>query len=176
LLRQAWGLLVLAALGAVLAAPARAQGPDPAPTRAKAPRPDPAPTHRLEAPSSRLKQTPVRQQVVHPPAPPAPAGPPPVAPQRSFSPAPEPPAPVRQARVQTPRKAKPAAAKPQRAEAPLKKRAVKRALGAIRPIAKAAEASPDGMLLAGGIALFFLSLGEAIFLALSVRFLRGTSA
>jgi hypothetical protein len=34
--------------------------------------------------------------------------------------------------------------------------------------------SPDGKLLAGGLALFVLLLGETIFLALSVRFLAVT--
>jgi hypothetical protein len=52
---------------------------------------------------------------------------------------------------------------------------VKRTLGAIHRIGTPTDSSVDGMLLAGGLALFVLLLGEAIFLSLSVRFLRRTT-
>jgi hypothetical protein len=40
------------------------------------------------------------------------------------------------------------------------------------PVAPAAASSPDTMLLAGGLALFVLVLGDMVFLTLSSRFLR----
>jgi hypothetical protein len=169
-LGQAWALVFLAAIGAVLAGSARAQGPDPvpAPTHAKALRPEPAPTARAKASSSRptnsstvtvQSRTPRSPIVVTPPAP--------IAPQPAFTPAR-----VQRARVEPPKKL---AAKPQRARAPSKKPEVKWTLGARERLGAAVDSSPDGMLLAGGLALFVLLLGETIFLALSVRFLRRTT-
>jgi hypothetical protein len=173
LLWQAWVLLVLAAIGAALAGPASAQAPDPAPPRLKSPRPDPAPTGPREPARSAPAQSPrvtVRARSVEPPPPPAVAPRAPVAPQPSFEPPAPRPTPQR-ARVETPKK--PSAAKPKQARTPSRKRAVKRTLrAALQPIHKATDSSPDSMLLAGGVALFVLSLGQAIFLALSVRFLR----
>jgi hypothetical protein len=172
LLGQAWVLFVLAAISAALAGPAGAQAPDPAPTRVKSPRPDPAPTGRREAPPPRTTQAPAvtpRTRVVEPPAPvtrPSVARQAPVSQPTSSST-------VQRARVETPKK--PQAAKPRKAKPPLRKRAVKRAIGAIQPLARATDRSPDGMLLAGGLALFVLLLGEAVFLALSVRFLRSST-
>jgi hypothetical protein len=52
LLGQVWALALVAVISAALAAPAHAQGPDPAPTHAKALRPDPAPAARPKASSS----------------------------------------------------------------------------------------------------------------------------
>jgi hypothetical protein len=171
LLGQAWVLFVLAAISAALAGPAGAQAPDPAPTRVGSPRPDPAPTGRREAPPPRTRQAPAatpRTPVVEPPAQVTPPSAARQAPVYRSTPSTT----VRRARVQPPKK--PAAAKPQRAKAPLRKRAVKGAIRAIQPLATRAKSSPDGMLLAGGLALFVFLLGEAVFLALSVRFLRGT--
>jgi hypothetical protein len=167
LLRQTWVILILAAIGAALAGPARAQGPgpDPGPTIVQNPRPDPAPTRRREQSSPTTKQTPT--VIARAPA----IQPSPVAPQPPFSP--PPPAPVQRARTEAPQR--PAAAKPRRARAPSRKQRAKQTLRAIRSVAASTESSPDGMLLAGGLALFALLLGEAIFLALSVRFLRTTA-
>ena len=48
----------------------------------------------------------------------------------------------------------------------------RRALPRARAVAE--SASPDTMLLAGGLALFVLVLGDTVFLTLSARFLRQT--
>lgn len=169
LLGQAGVVLVLASMGATLSGPARAgtPDPDPGPSRVQTPRPDPAPNRRREQTSSTSQQTPT----VHPPAPATQpssfvAPPPPVAPQ----PVSRPPAPARSARTEGPKR--PAVTKSQRPRGSRKQRA-KQTLRAIR--SAATTDSPDGMLLAGGLALFALLLGEAIFLALSVRVLRKTA-
>jgi hypothetical protein len=159
LLGQTWALLLVAAISAGLADPAWAQGPDPAPTRVKVLRPEPAPTVRSKVPASQSTKTPsvtVRPRAVVFPPPPAPTAPqPPVSP----------PAPVQQARVETPKRP----LTPQRPRTTSRKRAAK---WASQRLGTAVDSSPDGMLLAGGVALFVLLLGETIFLALSVRFLR----
>jgi hypothetical protein len=161
---QVWGFLVVVAIGAALAAPAFAQGPDPAPGRGNAPRPDPVPSARAETPATPRQApratTPAR--VVAPPAAPAP---PATIIQPSFSP-PVQQTPLRRPRTQAPKKPKPAVTKPRREPASRTMRAA--------PIAKAVSTSPDGTLLAGGLALFALILGETLFLTLSVRFLRIT--
>jgi hypothetical protein len=171
-LGQAWALVFLAAISAALAGPARAQGPDPvpAPTHTKALRPEPAPSARPKAASSRPTNsstvTTVQSRTARSPivvTPPAP-----IAPQPAFTPAR-----VQRARVEPPKK--PTATKPQRARAPSKKAEVKWTLGARERLGAAVDSSPDGMLLAGGLALFVLLLGETIFLTLSVRFLRRTT-
>lgn len=101
-----------------------------------------------------------------------PVTPPPVAPQPPV--AAPPPASVQRARTEAPKE--PAASKPQQARAPSRKQRVKqKTVQAIRSVAATTKSSPDGMLLAGGLALFALLLSEAIFLALSVRFLRRTA-
>lgn len=165
LLGQMWALLLVAAVGAALADPAVAQGPDPAPTRVKALRPEPAPTAqpKVSAPKSRTPPAViVRPRVVQPPAAVAPP-PAPIAPQ--------PPASVQRARAEAQKRP----AKPQRPRATSRKRAAKWTLDAGHRLGRAVDSSPDGMLLAGGLALFVLLLGETIFLALSVRFLRRTT-
>jgi hypothetical protein len=165
LLGQAWALLLLAAMSAALAEPAWAQGPDPAPTRVKAPRPDPAPTRsKANSQSTKTPAVTVRPRAFKSPivvAPPAP-----IAPQPVSRPAPR-------AQVEAPKRAR--ATKPQRARTPSRKSAVKGTLGAGQRLGSAVDSSPDGMLLAGGLALFVLLLGETIFLTLSLRFLRSTT-
>jgi hypothetical protein len=163
-------VLALASMAAVLAGPARAEGldPDPAPRQVQAPAPDPSPLARREQSPSTAKPSPTvitRAPAVQP------VPPPPVAPQPVPAP---PPAPVQRARTEPPKR--PAASKPQRARATSRKQRVKqKAVRAIRSVAATTKSSPDGMLLAGGLALFALLLCEAIFLALSVRFLRRTA-
>lgn len=170
-----WAIFILASIGGALAGPARAEvpDPDPGPSRVQTPRPDPAPTRGREQSSSTSKQTPTviaRAPAAQPSIFVAP--PPPVAPQPPPPVSPPPSAPVQRARTEVPKR--PTAAKPQRARAPSKKQKAKQTLRAIRSAATT-DSSPDGMLLAGGLALFALLLGEAIFLALSVRFLRTTA-
>jgi hypothetical protein len=171
LLAPAWALCLLAAMSATLVGPAYAQGPEPAPTGAN-PRqigPEPVPTSRSKASSSKSTGPPaatVRPPAVRSPivvAPPAAIVPqPPVSPQVQ-------PARAQRPRVEAPRRRAPA--KAQRAQATAQKPVAKVTLGAGDRPGTSAHSSPDGKLLAGGLALFVLLLGETIFLALSVRFL-----
>lgn len=179
LLRRTSVLLLVAWLGAFLAAPALAQGPapDPAPPQLPSPKPD-----------SRAPKP--------PPAPPPATqpSPPPPAPVQTVTPSPPPPAVVPtlrtgEARVQTvvvtlPQEpAKRTSARPQRPAKAKKKRvtrvrsakaAARRSLPAITPPADPSGSSPDSMLLIGGLALVVLVLGDTVFLTLSTRFLRET--
>jgi hypothetical protein len=173
LLGRPWALCLLAATSAMLAGPAYAQGPEPAPTGARGVGPEPAPASRPKASSSGSTKTPpatvqppaVRSAVVV--APPAR-----VAPQPPASAPLQPPPAQRQPRVGALKK--PAPAKPRRARAPANRPLEKLTLGGSRGTGTSVGSSPDGKLLAGGLALFFLLLGETIFLALSVRFLAVT--
>jgi cytoskeletal protein RodZ len=170
---RAWALCLVAAMSAALVGPTYAQGPEPAPTGAK-PRPvgpEPAPTSRSKATSSSSQSTKPPAATVRPPTvrapivvdPPAAIAPqPPVTPQVQQASA-------QRARVKAPKR--PAAAKTQRAQARAKGPVAKLTLGAGHRPGTSVDASPDGKLLAGGLALFVLLLGETIFLALSVRFL-----
>jgi hypothetical protein len=162
---RAWAFCLVAAMSATLVGPAYAQGPEPAPTGAK-PKPvgpEPAPTSRSKASSSESTKQPAAtapppavRTVVAPPAA--------IAPQSPVQRAPAP-----QPRVKAPKRR--AAARTQRARGPAKEPVAKVTLGAGHRPGTSVDAAPDGKLLAGGLALFVLLLGETIFLALSVRFL-----
>jgi hypothetical protein len=173
---QAAAAVVLACAVPVFAAPAFGQsGPEPAPKRRTGPIPEPFPT------------TKTQPRHVSPPAPPAPppappAAPPPASPPPPAAPqapaevgvvAPPPSPPVFQSprslpRTAPPRKQRTKAAKQNRVRVATPKRAAKQALAKVAPKAS----SPDGMLLAGGLALFVLVLAGTGLLTLSTRVLR----
>lgn len=175
LLRRTSSLLLLGCCSAVLAAPALAQpAPDPAPAPPTQPKP--------EAPGAKPQPQP---QPPPPPSPPAPSPPP--APVQAVQPPPAP-APLLPTRLSPPPGPTPPPAPAARTRAPIrkaprtaKKKPVKRAVATKRAVKKrvsalsaaAVKSSPsDSMLLAGGLALVVLVLGDTILLALSRRYLR----
>jgi hypothetical protein len=157
-------------MSVTLAGPAYAQGPEPAPAPrgAKPIGPEPVPGSRAKASSQSTKAPPA---TVRPPAVRSPivvAPPAPIAPQSPvFRPAQA--ATTQRPRVEAPKRR--VAPKRQQARAPAKKPVAKWTLGATQERAASANSAPDGKLLAGGLALFVLLLGETVFLLLSVRFL-----
>jgi len=183
LLRHASILLALGAV-ALVGAPtgfaAQGPAPEPAPPRTNLPKPEPSPGAVRREPRRAIATT--AQTTPPPPAapavqavqPPAPA-PPPAAPTPSpptFVPSPPPPAPVRQ----QPRRAQTAGVVKKKVSRTKKtKRPAGRALPRPRPAAATAQAaSGDSTLLIAGLALVVLVLGDTLFMALSVRYLRST--
>ena len=176
-LRQTSIVLLLGCAALGLSAPAFAQGPapEPAPPATRTPRPEPVPRTTRPEPPQQTNTTPARTTQPSPPPPPAsppsssPSPPPaqaqtPVFVQPQSTPTPSPPVRRPPARVQKPPVAKKT---PKRSTQPSR-----RALPRARAVAE--SASPDTMLLAGGLALFVLVLGDTVFLTLSARFLRQT--
>lgn len=177
LLRRASILLIAGCAALVLAFPASAQGPKPDPA-------PPTPQPKPEPPGARPQPAPQ--------PPPAPPPPPPVArvqpaPQPSPSPSPAPPppavvfrnpvvspppaAPAPRTQTRAERRARPVAKKKaQTARVAGRKQALKRSSVPKPPAA--ASAAVDKTLMIGGLALVVLVLGDAVFLALSTRFLR----
>jgi hypothetical protein len=176
LLRQsALVVFVVCASGAFAASAAAGPAPDPAPPGANQSKPVAQPKNPPPPPpaaTTQTTQTPTvstRQRAVQPVAPQGPPPPGSPAPQpQPVQPSSPPPAPVlRRApvRTQTRKAAK------NRSRAGATKREAKRVVSSSARVAKASS-SPDSMLLAGGLALVALIVGELIFLSLSVRLLR----
>jgi hypothetical protein len=181
--KAAAAVVLACAVPVALAAPAFGQsGPEPAPKQRTGPIPEPFPTAK---PQPREVSPPA--QPATPPAPPAPlpASPPPPAapppPPEVSVVAPPPSPPVLQSPPSVPRTAPPASGEqprqtkgakttsPNRTRIGKPKRAAKHVLARV---AEKRSSTSDGMLLAGGLALFVLVLAGTVLLTLSTRVLR----
>jgi hypothetical protein len=164
-------VFVVCASGAFAASAAGGPAPDPAPPGANQSKPVAQPKNPPPPPpaaTTQTTQTPTvstRQRAVQPVAP---QGPPPPA---SPAPQPQPVQPSSPVLRRAPVRTQTRKAAKNRSRAGATKREAKRVVSSSARVAKASS-SPDSMLLAGGLALVALIVGELIFLSLSVRFLR----
>lgn len=170
LLRQASVLIVLCCAFAVSASQALAQdpAPEPAPQKSSGPKPEAPPGAKRQPETSATPPPPPASQPPPPPAttPPPAAVTPPPAPvaTRVVS---QPPASVRrESRVQ---RREPVRSKPKPKPEP---KVTKTAAPALPGLSREEATSPDTLLMAGGLALFFLVLADMVFLTLSTRLLR----
>ena len=174
LLRQASVLIVLCCAFAVGPSQALAQdpAPEPAPQNSSGPKPEAPPGAKRQPETPATRTTPPPPPASQPPPPPAttpqPAAvTPPPAPVATRVVSQPPPASVRrESRVQ---RREPVTSKPKPKPAP---KVTKTAAPALPGLSREQATSPDTLLLAGGLALFFLVLADMVFLTLSTRLLR----
>lgn len=173
LLRQASVLIVLCCAFAVGASQALAQdpAPEPAPQKSSGPKPEAPPGAKRQPETPATPPPPPASQPPPPPAttPPPAAVTPPPAPVAARVVSQPPPASVRrESRVQKRESVTP---KPKPKPKPEPK-VTKSAAPALPGLSREQATSPDTLLLAGGLALFFLVLADMVFLTLSTRLLR----